>query len=129
MSLTSTWIASSFVALSLAPEAETQRSVGASGDSAAPTEAGTDTSAEAKSKRPKKNRRKDTKWIRRWAPERNMWELGLFGGVMFPHPRVELFESDFSLPDQGFRPLRSIAPEGGLRVAYFPLRVFGLEAE
>ncbi len=80
-------------------------------------------------KRARKNKRKDQPWIRRWAPERNMWELGVFGGVMFPHSRIELFESDFDLPDQGFRPLRSIAPEGGARVAYFPVRIFGMEAE
>jgi hypothetical protein len=28
--------------------------------------------------------RTDEKWIRRCRPERNMFELGLFGGIMFP---------------------------------------------
>jgi OOP family OmpA-OmpF porin len=58
-----------------------------------------------------------------------MWELGVFAGVMFPHPRLELFEFDQSLPDGGFKRHRGVAPDIGLRVAYMPLRVFGLEAE
>ena len=75
------------------------------------------------------NKRKDQKWIRRWAPERNMVELGVFGGLMFPHPRLELFEPRDNLPDQGFKPLASLSPEVGGRVGYYPLRFLGLEAE
>jgi len=122
----STWLLSSSLALSLAPEAEAQGgvSLGASGGDAA-----ADADADAKPKKAKKNKRKDQKWIRRWAPERNMWELGIFGGVIFPHPRLELFESDFALPEQGFRPYDTLAPEGGLRVAFYPLRVLGMEVE
>ena len=75
------------------------------------------------------DKRKDTPWIRRWAPERNMVELGIYGGVMFPHPRLELFEPNDALPDQGFKPLRTLAPEVGARVGYYPLRFLGLEGE
>jgi len=68
-------------------------------------------------------------WIGRWVPERNQWELGIFGGVLFPHPRVELFQDDSTLPDRGFRALRGWSPELGARVGFFPLRILGIEAE
>ncbi len=75
------------------------------------------------------DKRKDIRWIERWKPERGMVELGVFGGVMFPHPRLELFEPQLDQPDQGFQPLASLAPEVGGRIGYYPLRFFGLEAE
>ena len=68
-------------------------------------------------------------WIRRWPPARNLVELGVFGGLIFPHPRLELFEPRVELEDQGFESLAALAPELGLRLAYFPLRVLGVEAE
>ncbi len=73
--------------------------------------------------------RGDRPFIRRWAPERNLVHLGMFGGVLFPHPRLELFEYDYSLRDQGFVPLRGEAIEFGLRLAYMPLAFLGVEAE
>ncbi|MCA9654315.1 MAG: hypothetical protein KC501_30615, partial [Myxococcales bacterium] len=113
-------------------EAEGELSVGLGGASA---DGDAEASGKKKEKKTKKDKaskakdRGDQKWIRRWAPERNMGELGIFGGVMLPHPRLELFEPSFDLPDQGFKPLRRYAPEGGARVGYYPLRVLGLEAE
>ncbi|MEM9456932.1 MAG: OmpA family protein [Myxococcota bacterium] len=73
--------------------------------------------------------RRDQPWIQRWRPERNTYELGGFVGVMFPHPRLELYQVDRSLPDWGFRRFRGQSPEFGLRGAYFPLRMLGLEGE
>lgn len=90
---------------------------------------GGEVSADGDAKADDPNKRKDTPWIRRWAPERNMVELGIYGGVMFPHPRLELFEPDPSLPDDGFKPLATLAPEVGGRIGYYPLRFLGLEAE
>lgn len=75
------------------------------------------------------NKRKDQRWIKRWAPERNMFELGVFGGLMFPHPRLELFEPNPGAPEQGFKPLASLSPEVGGRLGYYPARFLGLEAE
>ncbi|MCA9706860.1 MAG: hypothetical protein KDK70_13490, partial [Myxococcales bacterium] len=144
-------ITSSIVCLALSingpsadgPAAEGEVSVGlggasASGDATGP-EANDKKAKDKKSKKSKKDKkadgaaeakdRGDQKWIRRWAPERNMGELGVFGGVIFPHPRLELFEPSFDLPDQGFVPLRRLAPEVGARVGYYPLRVLGIEAE
>jgi outer membrane protein OmpA-like peptidoglycan-associated protein len=105
-----------------APKGEASASVSTDGASA-------DTAGEGggKAKRPKD--RGDIKWIRRWAPERNMLELGIFGGVLIPSKNHELFEHDFALPDQGFKPLSTVAPDVGLRFAYFPARIFGLEVE
>ncbi|MEM9458199.1 MAG: OmpA family protein [Myxococcota bacterium] len=140
MTVNFAWLFSSWFALSMGPgaEAEGTISVGTSGaDASAEGEADGPAEGEAsdngdtgnKGKRRSKSKRKDQPWIRRWAPERNTWELGIFGGVMFPHPRHELFEYDFTLVDQGFRPINRVAPDIGLRVAYLPLRILGLEAE
>ncbi|MCX4246536.1 OmpA family protein [Paraliomyxa miuraensis] len=88
-----------------------------------------------KAKKPKDDKAKgekdrgDVKWIKRWAPERNMAELGLYGGVLFPARRLELFEPDQTLPDQGFKEFKRVAPSIGLRLGYYPLRVFGVEGE
>lgn len=73
--------------------------------------------------------RGDQPWIRRWAPERNTAELGVFGGLLFPHPRLELFEPAFDLDDQGFVPLRGVSPEVGARGGFYFLRWLGVEAE
>ena len=105
-----------------APEGEADASGGVSLD-------GADGAAKGSADADDPNKRKDTPWIRRWAPERNMVELGIYGGVMFPHPRLELFEPNDALPDQGFKPLQSLAPEVGARVGYYPLRFLGLEGE
>lgn len=68
-------------------------------------------------------------WIRRYPPRRNMFHLGVFGGVLFPARDIELFETDDTLPNQGFKPYRSVAPEFGARLGFFPVDFLGLEAE
>nr|WP_255216389.1 OmpA family protein [Pseudenhygromyxa sp. WMMC2535] len=73
--------------------------------------------------------RKDIPWIRRWAPEANTGEIGIYGGVLLLSADHELFEPDLDQDDQGFRPLRRVNPDLGLRIGYYPLRFFGLEAE
>lgn len=70
-----------------------------------------------------------TPWIRRHPPRRNMFHLGVFGGVLFPARDIELFETDDTQPDQGFKSYRSFAPELGARLGFFPLDFLGLEAE
>jgi outer membrane protein OmpA-like peptidoglycan-associated protein len=69
------------------------------------------------------------KWIHRWAPVRNMVELGIYGGVWFPSKHLELFGPDPDLPRFGNQRLRLVAPEVGLRAAYFPSRFVGVELE
>ena len=71
----------------------------------------------------------ETPWIRRHAPRRNMFHLGVFGGVLFPARDIELFQIDDAQPNQGFKSYRAVAPEFGARIGYFPLDFLGLEAE
>jgi len=71
----------------------------------------------------------EEKWINRWAPERNMWEVGVFGGVWFPNRALELFEADASLPRQGRKRYETEAIDVGARVGYYPLRFVGVEVE
>jgi OmpA-OmpF porin, OOP family len=75
------------------------------------------------------SKRKQLKWIDRWAPERNTVELGVYGGVMLPARDLELFEADRTLPRQGFKPFGRAAGDFGARVGYYPLRFLGLEVE
>jgi len=75
------------------------------------------------------SKRKDRPWVRRWAPERNMLELGVFGGLLVPARDLELFQPRAGRPLQGFLPLATVAPDVGVRLGYFPLRFLGLEAE
>lgn len=73
--------------------------------------------------------RADVKWIRRWAPERNMGEIGIYGGVFLPGANHELFANDAMRPDLGFVKFNTVAPEIGLRFGYYPARFLGLELE
>jgi outer membrane protein OmpA-like peptidoglycan-associated protein len=69
------------------------------------------------------------KWIHRWAPTNHMGEVGIYGGILLPSRRLELFQADDTLPEQGFREYDRVAPDLGLRAGYYPLRFFGLEGE
>ncbi len=94
--------------------------------------------------------RTDEKWIRRCRPERNMFELGLFGGIMFPasgliinkngvdngppgsHELFDPYKQRESLANGGpefYKPYRKVAPEIGLRFAWYPLAFLGGEIE
>lgn len=75
-------------------------------------------------------RERDTdKWIHRWAPQRNMAEIGVYGGVWFPSRHLELFEPTEGFEDDGHQLLRVVAPEVGVRAGYYPLRFLGVEIE
>ncbi|NVB41558.1 OmpA family protein [Pseudenhygromyxa sp. WMMC2535] len=69
------------------------------------------------------------RWIDKFPPEPMMLELGIYGGVFFPSPIIELFEPDLALPDQGRKQFSLVAPDIGLRAGFYPLRHFGVEAE
>ncbi len=81
--------------------------------------AGTDSagaaSAESREERP----------MRRFRPERNMVELGIFGGLSV-FSRSHDFYDPATTPQE---PLRRPTADFGLRAAYFPLRFLGVEAE
>jgi outer membrane protein OmpA-like peptidoglycan-associated protein len=72
----------------------------------------------------KEKSRKDIPWLKRWAPERLMAEIGLFGGLFLPNDN-----HDFYNPDSGYKPLWRVDGELGLRAAFFPERYIGLEVE
>lgn len=59
------------------------------------------------------------------SPTAGMVEIGLFAGLYMPPSNHELYESSL-LPQ---RPFESIAPDIGLRLAYFPADWLGIEAE
>jgi hypothetical protein len=64
-------------------------------------------------------------WIVQLRPHRNLWELGGFGGLFVIPTRHDLYDLD-TAPQ---KPLRRIAPEAGLRAAYFPIGLVGVEGE
>jgi len=72
---------------------------------------------------------REDEWIYRWAPQRNMVEVGVFGGVWFPSRHLELFAPTEGFPADGHQLLRVVAPEFGARAGYYPLRFFGVELE
>lgn len=73
--------------------------------------------------------REDRPWIERWKPEPNTTEVGVYGGLLVTSRRIELFEADFSLPEQGYRPFARVASSFGLRASFFPMRMLGTEIE
>ncbi|MEZ4449482.1 MAG: OmpA family protein [Nannocystaceae bacterium] len=82
--------------------------------------------AKASGKTDKKAKTADgTPWIKRYAPQRMMMELGIFGGVLFPSKQHELYNPT----DNTWHAYKGVAPDVGLRFAFFPLRVFGVEVE
>lgn len=91
--------------------------------------ASTDEGASGEGSAERGHKPKGERWIDLYAPERNMVELGVWGGVMFPSPNLELFEASLDLPSQGRKQYGLLAPDVGLRVGYYPIRHFGVEAE
>jgi len=63
-------------------------------------------------------------WIRRYRPERNQVELGIYGGLFFPSVEHELYD-----PMVAHQPYSAVAPDVGLRVGYYPMRFLGIELE
>lgn len=89
---------------------------------------------DAKADKKAKNKRKKGKWgvgdqhkrpLFRYAPERNMVELGIFGGILLPSDDHDFYHPDTAPQKQ----LWQLGPDIGLRAAYFPLSFLGIEAE
>jgi OOP family OmpA-OmpF porin len=59
-----------------------------------------------------------------FAPRGNLWELGIFGGLIWMSER-----SAFNEGTRPYADFKQPAPEVGLRVAYLPLSFLGLEIE
>jgi OOP family OmpA-OmpF porin len=58
------------------------------------------------------------------APRGNLWELGIFGGLLFVSDRNALHD-----PERPFADFEKPTPEVGLRLAYLPLSFLGVEGE
>ncbi len=69
--------------------------------------------------------RTDQPWIKRWRSERNMFTLGVYGGVFLADPDHDLYDPR-TRPQE---PLWALSPDVGARLAYYPLRVLGIEGE
>jgi outer membrane protein OmpA-like peptidoglycan-associated protein len=65
------------------------------------------------------------KWIKRFAPERNMVELGVFGGIFVFNKYHDFYDPATAPQEMIRRPTADL----GARIGYYPLRVFGIEAE
>lgn len=63
--------------------------------------------------------------MRRWAPERNTFELGLWGGILVTNREHEFYDPRVAAHLE----YRRVAPDFGLRFAYFPLAWLGGELE
>ncbi|MCB9703630.1 MAG: OmpA family protein [Myxococcales bacterium] len=63
-------------------------------------------------------------WYKRHRPTRNQIEIGVFGGILLPAKDHELYN-----PATPWQPYKRVAPDFGVRVGYYPLRVLGLEIE
>ncbi|MEZ4450239.1 MAG: OmpA family protein [Nannocystaceae bacterium] len=64
-------------------------------------------------------------WMKRYRPERNMAEIGVFGGLFLVSENHDFFDPK----TEPQIPLWRAGPDVGARVAFFPLRFFGIEAE
>jgi OOP family OmpA-OmpF porin len=73
--------------------------------------------------------RREPRWIERYRPTRNSWELGIYGGVFLPSPRHEFYAPKMDQPDFGHQPLARAGIDLGARVGYYPLSFLGLELE
>ncbi|MCB9751355.1 MAG: OmpA family protein [Myxococcales bacterium] len=75
--------------------------------------------------------RRDDRWLYRHRPRPMSFELGVFGGAMFPSRDHELFNAYAQLESGGtfWRPYRPAAPLLGARLGFFPLRFLGGELE
>jgi OOP family OmpA-OmpF porin len=67
----------------------------------------------------------DDRPLYKWAPERNMFELGLWAGVLLPNSEHEFYDPRNAM----HRAFGVAAFDVGLRFAYFPLRWLGGEFE
>jgi len=63
-------------------------------------------------------------YMQRFKPHHNLWEVGLFTGLLFPSPAHNL-----QRPGSNAEAYNTVSPEFGARIAYFPLSFLGVEAE
>ncbi len=72
---------------------------------------------------------RDKPWIRRFAPQRNMAEVGIYGGVFFASENHDFYDPNAPLNTTPQKPLWRASADIGLRVAFYPVEYLGLELE
>jgi outer membrane protein OmpA-like peptidoglycan-associated protein len=121
-------LATAVLAASLATPAHAGEPAGGSASFSASTKDG----VSGESSKTEKKKKKDSdgeKWINRYAPQDGMGEIGVYGGLLLPAGNHELFQAEIGLPDQGWKAMKSVAPDLGVRGGYYPKRFLGIEAE
>jgi len=68
---------------------------------------------------------KRIKWIRRWAPQRNLGELGVSAGVFLPNDQHDLYDPKTRPSEPFWKSGADLSFRGG----FYPLRSLGVEAE
>lgn len=64
-------------------------------------------------------------WIRRWAPQRNLGEIGISAGVFIPNEQHDLYDPSTRPSEPYWRAGADVSIRGG----FYPLRTLGVEAE
>ncbi|HRI10370.1 MAG TPA: OmpA family protein [Nannocystaceae bacterium] len=123
-----------------APASTPESSASASGGVSLSTDTGANASGQADAKgdkgdKGKKDKKKKSdsgeKPMRKYRPTNNMFELGIFGGVIFPSTSHELFNAEMQLQQMNmfYRDYKKVAPEFGARFGYYPFSFIGGEIE
>jgi outer membrane protein OmpA-like peptidoglycan-associated protein len=73
----------------------------------------------------KRERYRQDPWIRRWRPQRNTGEIGIFAGVFIPAERHDLYDPA-TRPSE---PYWQAGADVGVRAGYYPLAPLGIEVE
>jgi len=97
---------------------------GAGGSISLSSDDGVKTESSKSSKKSKGGDESGKPFMKRYMPERNMLEVGIFGGILLPSKQHELYD-----PNNAWQRYKGIAPDIGLRVAYYPLSFLGAEIE
>lgn len=113
-----------FVACSVPTLAAAQTEAGGGFQLQASTDEPAQASASASATPPAGNGA-EVPYMQRYVPEANLWELGLFGNIMFVSPSHRFIEPGSGLPQQDLDPAAGF----GVRFAYFPLAFLGLEVD
>ncbi len=97
---------------------------GAGGSVSLSTKDGAKADGSKSAKKSKKDDQSGKPFMKRYAPERGMMEVGIFGGIMITSKQHELYD-----PNNAWVRYKNIAPDIGLRFAYYPLSFLGAEIE
>jgi len=116
----------SVFALTLATTSTAAAAQEAGGSVSLSSEDGANAEGSKSKKKAKKSKSDESSkpFMKRHMPTRGMMEVGIFGGIMITSQQHELYD-----PNNAWVRYKRIAPDIGLRFAYYPLSFLGLEVE